>query len=126
MSFEDFLKKFYPNTFVEYERSLVPWDSLTPGTIVMTLRNGSGGFKRVTEEFEKNDRWEHKILESLGPDRFGRVSKSVLMRKSDLDDWRDEYWWQDVVIIDHEYVTSLPWKERDKYEKDVIEGRRAN
>ena len=124
MSFEDFLKKFYPHTFIEYERSLVPWDDIKPGVIVITLRSGFGGepgsFRRVTEYHKKNEYWECRHIESLEPDRYGDTSVGVLMKYD-----RDEHWWQCVVIVDHKSIISLPFREQDKYIEDLIEGRRV-
>ena len=129
MSFEDFIKKFHPHILIEYERSLVPWDDIKPGVIVITLRSGFGGgpgsFRRVTEHHEKNEHWECRDIESLKPDRNGRKNVGILLRHSDADDWRDEHWWQDVVIVDHVSIISLPSGEQIKYIDDLIKGRRV-
>lgn len=43
MNIEEFIKKHYPAIYLEYQRSLLSWNELKIGTIVVTLREGFGG-----------------------------------------------------------------------------------
>jgi hypothetical protein len=112
MTFEEFVKKHYPFTVAEYERSKMSWDDLVPGTVLITVRPGfAGKLRMVTDEHEKTDKWDDRSM----------IKDCGCHRHPETDDW-----WRYAVPIDLEKYRAMSWRERWDYVDDLAKGRIVN
>lgn len=119
MNLEDFVKTYHPSVMKQYERSLLPWDVLKVGTVVVTLRAGFSGYAGVIR----------KVIE-LRSDKVGNcavlssvdetVSNSLLYESYDRYTDDKVRWWKDVAIIDFEHYKNLNLRERTNYINQLV------
>lgn len=109
MDIKEFLQTHHLPILREYERSQLSWDELKVGSIVVTLRAGFGGGPGMIRKVIKKEHDQcgnYATLSNLVSDghTYGLY-----------ENYKDNFWWKDVAVIDFDLFNPLEWRKREEY-----------